>query len=209
MTFESPEPSKKMFDFWNFLFEEESFDLFHKGPPLWNFGNSDELSFSQRNRITLLGKSVLSFSKLIIEKSQFFSTRSHAYLHGPLGQIGLRKNHKIRWQFKLWLLMVIFTRIRLHPASSNFASTQTELKHHSRSHLYNNVQNLRTNHRMRWQISSSWSSSPELGYIPHHPNLAGTQTENQGKINCGASLEPDFIQNYLLCKHVFEFWWSR
>ena len=36
-----------------------------------------------------------------------------------------------------------------------------------------------------------------------------TSSHKQGKINCGASSEPDFIQNYFLWKHVFNFFDNR
>ena len=36
-----------------------------------------------------------------------------------------------------------------------------------------------------------------------------TSSHKQGKINCGASSEPDFIQNYFLWKHIFNFFDNR
>ena len=64
------------FCFWNFLLVERLLIRFGRGPPLWNFGISDELNFCRRNEVIIWGKSVPPYSKLIIGKGQVFSTRS-------------------------------------------------------------------------------------------------------------------------------------
>ena len=68
-----PRTLQKSFWLSKLLFVKEAFDPIRKGPPLWNFGISDELYFFQGNEITLRGKKCTAlFQTHNWEKSSFF-----------------------------------------------------------------------------------------------------------------------------------------
>ena len=68
------QPPRKIMDFYNFSLVGEASDPVRKGPPLWNSGISKMFYFFGKMRWFYRVKSVLPFSKLIVGKSQFFSS---------------------------------------------------------------------------------------------------------------------------------------
>ena len=73
-----PDPSKKMFDFWNFWSSKRRLIRFLRVPP---YEISDELYFFSEMRQLYGVKDVLPLSKLITEKRQVLSMHLYAYLH--------------------------------------------------------------------------------------------------------------------------------
>ena len=63
------------------FFGQDVFDPVCKGPALWYLGISDELYFFSETWWFHGVKSILPFSKLIMGKSQAFSSPSYVYLH--------------------------------------------------------------------------------------------------------------------------------
>ena len=84
MKFGCQEPSKKLFDLWNFILSKRPLTQFVfplKGPPLWNVGISDELYLFEGNQINIQGKTWSAlFQTHNWEKSSFL-THSYAYLN--------------------------------------------------------------------------------------------------------------------------------
>ena len=105
MKFGWPEPSKRIFDFWNFLLVEKAFDPVCKGPSsLIKFWHFRRTSFLFDNARKFYGvKSVLFFFQTYNWEEPNFSTRSYVHwqiyikIRGP-GQIG----RKSQWERNSW-----------------------------------------------------------------------------------------------------------
>ena len=138
MKFWCPEPSKKVFDFWNFCSSKRRLTRFVRVPPYGNWVFPTNFIFFQGNEITLRGKKCTAlFQTPNWEKSSFFNElvcifyrntqiRNRGAQCAPPGQIGLNNQCMVPlclWQCLKSILWIMHLKF---PRSASFICTNPQ-----------------------------------------------------------------------------------